>query len=201
MIACLRLPDFALSIARQQHSELIGQPFVLARYTGRSGKMYAASVEARALGVRAGMTLSRARALYPEASVLPAEGTGSLQVLHDLLERLCSFSDKLEVPASPDPEDTCIWLDLGKLSEAEVFPLGQRILHTVGNFPAALGIARGKTLARIAALHTLVCEITLVASGTERRWKSRSNLPSICSLGRSLNNIMDLIHWCCVFNQ
>jgi hypothetical protein len=90
-----------------------------------------------------------------------------LQVLHNLLDRLCRFTDKLEAPSPPDPENACLWLDLGRLPEGEVIPLGQCILHMVRDFPAALGIASSKTHARIAASHTPICEITVVASSTE----------------------------------
>jgi DNA polymerase-4 len=192
MIACLRLPDFAINIARQQHPDLIRQPFVLARYTGRSGKVYAASAEAQALGVHAGMTLSRARALCPEASVLPAETIPSLSILYQLLEKLCIFSDKLEVPSSPDPEDTCIWLDLGKLPDAEIMPLGQRILQTLADFPTALGIANGKTLAQIAAFYTPICEIRGIPAGSETAFLAPlplTCLPLHSELARRLNQL------------
>ncbi|MAS36272.1 MAG: hypothetical protein CL610_19870 [Anaerolineaceae bacterium] len=165
MIACVRLPHFASAVARQQLPIPDWQPLILARYTRRSGKVYAACDEAQRQGVQSGMTLSRARALCPSAQVEPAAESRIQHTLHDLLTRLLPLSSKAEPSPPPYPADAALWLDLGQLPAAETHQMGQRILQALPDYPAAVGLAAGKQIAQIAAQATAVGAIQVVPAG------------------------------------
>ena len=65
MIACIRIPYFAVTLARSSCPDQNVHPLILAHYTGGRGKVYAACEKAVNAGVKVGMSLSRARAICP----------------------------------------------------------------------------------------------------------------------------------------
>src|ERR1700753_595589 len=70
-ICCLDLDTFFASVERVLDPSLIGKPLVVGGLPGQRGVVTAASYEVRALGVRSGMSLTRAVALAPHAIYLP----------------------------------------------------------------------------------------------------------------------------------
>lgn len=70
-ICCLDLDTFFVSVERLHDPSLIGKPVVVGGLPGQRGVVTCASYEVRALGVRSGMSLTRAFELAPKAIYLP----------------------------------------------------------------------------------------------------------------------------------
>src|SRR3954466_2549833 len=70
-ICCLDLDTFFVSVERLLDPRLVGKPVVVGGLPGQRGVVTAASYEVRALGVRSGMSLTRAFELAPKAIYLP----------------------------------------------------------------------------------------------------------------------------------
>src|ERR1041384_2405322 len=70
-ICCLDLDTFFVSVERLLDPRLLGKPVIVGGLPGQRGVVTAASYEVRALGVRAGMSLTKAHELAPHAIYLP----------------------------------------------------------------------------------------------------------------------------------
>ncbi|HKU42643.1 MAG TPA: DNA polymerase IV [Polyangiales bacterium] len=70
-ICCLDLDTFFVSVERLLDPRLIGKPVIVGGHAGQRGVVTSASYEVRALGVRSGMSLTRAVELAPDAIFLP----------------------------------------------------------------------------------------------------------------------------------
>ncbi|HEX2669906.1 MAG TPA: hypothetical protein VHM25_03485, partial [Polyangiaceae bacterium] len=70
-ICCLDLDTFFVSVERLLDPSLQGKPVIVGGLPGQRGVVTSASYEVRALGVRAGMSLTKAQQLAPHAVYLP----------------------------------------------------------------------------------------------------------------------------------
>src|SRR6478752_6286606 len=70
-ICCLDLDTFFVSVERLLDPRLQGKPVVVGGLPGQRGDVTSASYEVRALGVRSGMSLTKAQELAPHAVYLP----------------------------------------------------------------------------------------------------------------------------------
>ena len=68
-IACLLVPDFALAALRRAEPELCGQPLVAVDRDDPRAPLTAVSAEARALGIRSGLSAAQARAISSTLAV------------------------------------------------------------------------------------------------------------------------------------
>ncbi|EJN51079.1 ImpB/MucB/SamB domain protein, partial [Actinomyces sp. ICM58] len=64
------MDSFFAQVEMREDPSLVGRPIIVGGTSGR-GVVTSATYEARALGVRAGMPTSRARALCPTAAFIP----------------------------------------------------------------------------------------------------------------------------------
>jgi DNA polymerase IV len=164
MIACLQIPGFATTIERRDDPALAERPVILEA----SEHVYAVSGEAARCGVYPGMPLRPARALCPEAAVLPARPATYAHTLSPVLSLLAGFG------AAVEPEDsygsaTC-YLDLGELSRATAVETAVEMGRAVrgeSHFPPSVGVATGKFPARIAATSVRPNRARVVDPGTE----------------------------------
>lgn len=169
MIASLRIPYFAATTARDS-----GSPLILARFTGRRGRVYAVDARADEAGVVRDMPLGRARALCPEAVITPAAPDRDRRALQALLVTLTEFSDRLET--APDHAQTArIDIDLGRLRPRDGLALAESLLLavSVAGYSAALGLAGNRFTAATAAQFTEPGCIEFIPRGQEGAFLAR----------------------------
>lgn len=168
MIACIRLPYFAATVHRLDQPAVTDEPLILFRHQGRRCRVVAVCAQAEASGAQPGMSLSRARALCPEAQQLPILTSRAQQALGDLLLALTDFSARLE--AEGDATQTAaVVVDLGRLYPEQGTSIAAQIidrLRTRG-FEASVGLAANRFTAHVAATTTPNGQPALVPLGEE----------------------------------
>jgi DNA polymerase-4 len=173
MASCVRiihidLDAFFVSVEQVENPQLKGKPVVVGGRPEGRGVVASASYEARAFGLRAGMPLSTASRLCPQAIFIQ----GSFPKYRDASQRfmtiLADFSPYLE-PMGLDEA----YLDVtgfesiyGSIHQMAV-KIKQRIKEELG-LSASVGIASGKVVAKIASELSKPDGLLEVAAGNER---------------------------------
>ena len=146
------MDSFFAQVEMCEDPSLIGRPIIVGGTSGR-GVVTSATYEARALGVRAGMPTSRARALCPSAAFIPGN--------HCLYQRYSRQVMAILATVTPDLEQVSIdeaFLDVSGARRRLGSPtqiahlIRSRIRKAVG-LPASVGIAATKSVAKIASSH------------------------------------------------
>jgi DNA polymerase-4 len=175
-ICCLDLDTFFVSVERLHDPSLIGQPVVVGGLPGQRGVVTCASYEVRALGVRSGMSLTRAFELAPGAVYLPtrhglygdyatrvrriAESYTPASQVASIDEMFLDFSgcERLyQAPADTGPDCTI---------ERVVRRLTDEIQASVG-LPSSAGIATTRAVAKVASGVAKPRGVVLVPAGGE----------------------------------
>ncbi len=89
------MDSFFAQVEMREDPSLIGRPIVVGGTSGR-GVVTSATYEARALGVRAGMPTSRARALCPTAAFIPGNHALYRHYSHQVMGILATITPALE---------------------------------------------------------------------------------------------------------
>ncbi|MBL8120351.1 MAG: hypothetical protein JNJ78_22665 [Anaerolineae bacterium] len=165
MIACIRIPYFAVTLAQSSEEP---QPLILARYNGSRGKVAAACEAAVQAGVQVGMSIGRARALFPEGSIQMVAPSQTRRAVERLLDTLSDYSQWLEAKR-PSLQTAVLYADIGKLLPAEGQQIAIQMIERLQEqgFSASVGLASGKFTAHLAAVHTAPGNFTLVRKGDE----------------------------------
>ena len=146
------MDSFFAQVEMREDPSLVGRPIIVGGTSGR-GVVTSATYEARALGVRAGMPTSRARALCPTAAFIPGS--------HSLYRRYSRQVMEILATVTPDLEQVSIdeaFLDVSGARRRLGTPtriarlIRARIRERVG-LPASVGIAATKSVAKIASSH------------------------------------------------
>ncbi len=150
-VACLRVPHFAIRVALLDQPELDGAPLVLSNPQSGRAVVIDATPEARAQGLRPGLSLREATALCPEAVVVLPNPARASTLQCEILDRLEGFSPLVEADAS---EAGCWYIDLRGLERHYGTPMqaARRLVQLVPPIlrPRA-GVAPGKFASRLAA--------------------------------------------------
>lgn len=168
MIACVVVPYFAAAL--EQKAQATDAPIIVIEYRGSRGKVIAMSEAAQMMGVERGISLSRARALCPQAQLLTARPEHYAEARDFLLNVLWDFTNRIEIDEAAYPHTAVCSLDLGNLKAADLAYLGSlitRALHERMAVQAAVGISRSKFASLIAALTTATGSVTLVPHSDE----------------------------------
>lgn len=167
MIACIRIPYFATTVYQMAQPEMAQKPFILAQYKGRKGTVYAATEESVQAGVAVGMSLSRARAICPEAVVEMASPGQTRRAVDKLFVLLSDFSQWVE--AKRGAQTAVIYVDIGRLLPQDGVKMGYQMIERLlaEGLKASVGLASGKFTAAVAAATTKVGDVTLVKKGME----------------------------------
>src|SRR3990170_4624213 len=90
---------FFAQCEERERPEIKGRPVVICVYSGRGGDSGAVSTsnyEARKYGVKAGIPISRAKKLAPDAVFLPVNMELYRSISDDVMEILKEYSEKIE---------------------------------------------------------------------------------------------------------
>jgi DNA polymerase-4 len=175
-ICCLDLDTFFVSVERLLDPRLVGKAVVVGGLPGQRGVVTAASYEVRALGVRSGMSLTRAFELAPKAVYLPtrhgvygdyaarvrriAEGYTPVSQVASIDEMFLDFSgceSLYRAPGDAGPDFTI---------ERVVRELTDEIEKSVG-LPSSAGIATSRSVAKVASGVAKPRGVLLVPAGAE----------------------------------
>ena len=175
MILCCRIPDIpiaALILAQAERGQrLAGRPLVVGGHPSERKPVRAASVEARAFGVCAGMPLRQAEQLCPEALFFPADPAAESSLARHLLAGLYALAPKVELAAGGEA-----YIEVDGLGEPMAFAtrVGAYLHQRLRSRPA-LGLGSNKFVAWVAAglaaggsVVTDLLPPRLVARGSER---------------------------------
>ena len=175
-ICCLDLDTFFVSVERLLDPSLNGKPVIVGGHPGQRGVVTAASYEVRALGVRAGMSLTQASQLAPHAVYLPtrhgvygdyaervrelAQGYTPLSQVASIDEMFLDFSGCESLYHKPGDASADATV------ERTVRQLTDEIQARIG-LPASAGIATSRSVAKVASALAKPRGVLLVAAGTE----------------------------------
>ena len=140
------MDSFYAQVEMREDPSLIGRPIVV-------GVVTSATYEARALGVRAGMPTSRARALCPTAAFIPGNHALYSHYSRQVMDILATITPALEQVSIDEA-----FLDVRGARRRLGPPthiarlIRTRIREQVG-LPASVGIASTKSVAKIASSH------------------------------------------------
>lgn len=171
MIACVAVPYFAATVERRDDAALAQTPLVIGGRAWEPRPVYAYSREARQHGIRPGMLLRQAQAVYPASHFLPPDGSGYRQAAGEVNDALLDFTPLVEpepawhppagarqgIPAANLALPARYYLDLEGLPAKEAVPLVQHIGRSLRQQTAlapAIGLAGRRFAAQIAAAFT-----------------------------------------------
>jgi nucleotidyltransferase/DNA polymerase involved in DNA repair len=151
VILCCRVPDIpiaALVLAQAERGEqLASRPLVVGGHPSERKPVRAASIEARAFGVCAGMPLRQAEQLCPEALFFPVDPAAEDSLARHLLAGLYALAPKVELAAGGEA-----YVEVDGLGEPVAFAtrVGAYLHQRLRSRPA-LGLGSNKFVAHIAA--------------------------------------------------
>lgn len=184
MIACIRLPYYAIELARRAPgAPPAGTPLALVDHDAQTVR--AASTEAVAAGIIPGMMLRAAQALCPDLHARPYDWLAVRRGMDTLLTELSAFSDYVEAEggitlrgdrrrksghylpgAQVDRQSAAtVYVDLGKLKWEASIELAHHLheaARTATGIDPALGLAQARFTALLAARSVAAGEMTLV---------------------------------------
>jgi DNA polymerase-4 len=187
-IACVNLPHVAVALEERDHRELVDRPLAIESPQPGPRVVYDLSHVARQAGVVRGMSLSQARKVCPDLTVLPARLDAYRDTFRLLLEVLGQFTPRVE-PAGLEnswlatrgltPDRRALpWAGPGPTPERSLAAdLVREVRRQVG-LPARVGLAHGKLTSRIVARHLAQRDTMVLPPGKERAFRSRRTTSS-----------------------
>ncbi len=152
MLACLFIPLFPLAARLRSEPDLKGEAVAVFEGNGNAARVIAATRKAREKGLRPGMTLPQARALFPKLLARARDPESERAAQEALLEIADTFSPRVE-----DAGEGLVYLDLEGLPQ----------LREVNSRQSTVDRGEGATTATPVACHPEV------ADAPEPLWRRR----------------------------
>ncbi|HEY3215210.1 MAG TPA: DNA polymerase IV [Candidatus Eisenbacteria bacterium] len=149
MILLVDMDAFFASVEQAHHPQLRGKPVIVCGDPSQRGVVTAASYEARPSGVRAGMPLTEARRLCPEAHYLEGNPVKYVALSLCLLDLYLRFTPDVE-PFSVDEA----FLSLGPDTLDQALSIAAEIQRSIQQgfaLGASIGVGPNKLVAKMAA--------------------------------------------------
>ena len=185
------LDAFFVSVEQAQNPELQGKLVVVGGSPDRRGVVASASYEARAFGLHAGMPLTTASRLCPQATFIEGNFAKYRDASQKFMAILADFSPLLE-PLSLDEaylEATGFESIYGSIRQMAV-AIKQRVKDELG-FPASVGIASVKVVAKVASELSKPDGLLEVADGEERSFLAPLPVAKLPGIGRKSEQILN----------
>ncbi len=175
-LCCLDLDTFFVSVERLLEPSLVGKPVVIGGLPGQRGVVTSASYEVRALGVRSGMSLTKAAELAPKAIYLPTRPG----LYGEYSERVWRITEAY-TPATQIASIDEMYLDFSGCERLHYLPgdadadatiertvrrMTAEIAEKVG-LPASAGIATSRAVSKIASGLAKPRGVLMVRAGSE----------------------------------
>ena len=184
------LDAFFVSVEQALKTELRGKPVVVGGRPDRRGVVASASYEARKFGLHAGMPLSTAIRLCPQAIFIEGSFPKYREASQKLMAILADFSPFLESMSLDEA-----YLDVtgfesiyGSIHQMAV-KVKQRIKDELG-LSASVGIASSKVVAKVAAELSKPDGLLEVASGNERSFLAPLPVAKLPGVGKKTEQIL-----------
>ncbi len=195
---------FFAQCEEREHPELKGKPVVICVYSGRggdSGAVSASNYEARKFGIKAGMPISRAKKLDPDAVFLPVNMELYRSISEEVMEILRGFCDIVE-QESIDEAFCDITGKVVDFTEAKklAVQIKDAIRKNVG-LTCSIGIASNKLVAKIASDFKKPDGLTVVKPEEIRQFLEPLKVTDLIGVGKKtgerlnemgINTIRDL---------
>lgn len=195
LIAHLDMNAFFASVEQQANRNLRDQPLGVCSYLGKHSCILAASISAKKLGVRTGMTIEMARRRIPGMRFLQADPVKYRSVSARVFNILRALSDCVE-PYSIDEafvDFTGWYADELSLIEPLV-NAKRRIREEIGtSLTCSIGVAPTKALAKLASDYKKPDGFTMVSRTSARSFVAEHGLTDVAGIGsrhaRRLNHL------------
>ncbi len=185
------LDAFFVSVEQALNPELRGKPVVVGGRPDRRGVVASASYEARGFGLHAGMPLTTAYRLCPQAIFIEGSFSKYRDVSQRFMTILADFSPYLE-PVSLDEaylDATGFESIYGSIHQMAV-AIKQRIKNELG-LCASIGIASCKVVAKVASELSKPDGLLEVARGNERSFLAPLPIAKLPGIGKKTERILD----------
>jgi len=185
------LDAFFVSVEQTLHPELKGKPVVVGGRPDRRGVVASASYEARVFGLHAGMPLTTARRLCPQAIFIEGSFPRYREASHMFMTILADFSPYLE-PVGLDEAylDVTGFESIHGSIHQMVVAIKQRINDKLG-LPSSVGIAGCKVVAKIAADLSKPDGLLEIAAGEERSFLAPLPIAKLPGIGKKTETVLN----------
>ena len=184
------LDAFFVSVEQVLNPELKGKPVVVGGRPDRRGVVAAASYEARAFGLHAGMPLSTASLLCPQAIFIEGSFPKYRDASQKFMAILADFSPFLE-PVGLDEAylDTTGFESIHGSIHQMAIAIRQRIKNELG-ICASVGIAGCKVVAKVASELSKPDGLIEVATGEESSFLAPLAIAKLPGIGKKTERIL-----------
>ena len=184
------LDAFFVSVEQAENPELQDKPVVVGGRPDRRGVVASASYEARAFGLHAGMPLTTAYRLCPQATFIEGSFPKYRRASQGFMTILADFSPYLE-PVSLDEAylDATGFESIHGSIRQMALNIKQRIKDELG-LCASVGIAGGKVVAKVASELSKPDGLLEVAPGKERSFLAPLPIAKLPGIGRRSERIL-----------
>jgi len=185
------LDAFFVSVEQTLNPELRGKPVVVGGRPDRRGVVASASYEARAFGLHAGMPLSTACRLCPQATFIEGSFSKYRDASQKFMAILADFSPFLE-PVSLDEaylDATGFESIYGSIHQMAI-AIKQRIKVEL-ELCASIGIASSKVVAKVASELSKPDGLLEVADGEERSFLAPLPIAALPGIGKKTERILN----------
>ena len=184
------LDAFFVSVEQVLNPELRGKPVVVGGKPDRRGVVASASYEARAFGLHAGMPLTTASRLCPQAIFIEGSFPKYREASQRFMAILADFSPFLE-PVSLDEAylDATGFESIYGSTHQMAMAIKQRIKDELG-LCASVGIASSKVVAKVASELSKPDGLLVVEAGKERSFLAPLPITKLPGIGKKTERIL-----------
>jgi DNA polymerase IV (DinB-like DNA polymerase) len=186
------MDSFYASVEVQRHPELLGKPLVVgADPKGGQGRGVACtcSYEARAFGIRSAMPVSQAYVLCPHAVFLPPDFEYYSQISGSIMDLFRSFGFRFLQVSIDEAYLDCTPLGSFKAAELLARQMQEQVRDRFG-LSCSIGIAPGKTVAKIASDYHKPGGLTVIKPGTVRAFLAPLSVKKIPGIGKKAEALL-----------